>query len=521
MPHSRPDQKAKPSGLDSATEIELKFEFDPADLGRLRDELRRRAARDGERQVLETVYFDTRRFALKDAGVSLRVRRLGRRRVQTIKAGNGATAALFQRAEWEREIDGETPDLAAAAGTALEPFVAGPKPKKIKPVFALRMERHLFRLRQDGSDVEATVDHGVVEAAERSEGLSELELELKQGVPPDLFALAKTLSASLPLRLGLRTKAERGYALLAGKPPGAVKATRLALDPGMTTAAAFQAVGRACLHHLMANEAVLRARRDPDAVHQMRVALRRLRAAISLFGDVVADEARDPLKSELRWIANALGQARDLDVFLAQTLAPVREANPEAPELADLERTLETRREDAYREALSAVTSPRFLALVLDAAAWIETGPWLQAGEAALRDKPVAEFAAKQLARRVKKVRRRGEGLATLDPEARHRVRIEIKKLRYAAEFFEGLFEGKGRTKRRKSFLASLSRLQETLGELNDMAVSEAMAEQHGGPSAGRARELIATAQDERGRDQLAGAVAAYHELAQAEPFWR
>jgi inorganic triphosphatase YgiF len=151
----------------SPTEVELKLELDPADLGRLREELRRRAGRDGKRQSLETVYYDTRRFALKEAGISLRVRRLasGASRPSRPRARG---AGLFARAEWERDIDGAEPDLAAAAGTALEPFVAGPKPKKLRPVFALKVERDLFRLRQDGSDVEASLDQGVVEAMRAS-----------------------------------------------------------------------------------------------------------------------------------------------------------------------------------------------------------------------------------------------------------------------------------------------------------------------------------------------------------------
>jgi len=516
MTERRRRPKAKPP-----TEIELKLELDTADLGRVREELRRRAERDGERQTLEAVYYDTKRFALREAGISLRVRRSGERRIQTIKAGKAAAAGLFQRAEWEREIEGEAPDPAAAAGTALEPFVTGAKPKKIKPVFVLRVERDLFYLRQDRSEVEVTLDEGMVEADSRSEPVSELELELKRGAPPDLFALAKALSENLPVRLGIRTKAERGYALLEGKPLEVVKAAAVALTPEMTTAEAFQAIGRACLQHLIANEAVLRARRDPDAVHQMRVAMRRLRAAISLFGDVVEDEERDRLKEELRWMSNRLGEARDLDVFLGKTLAPVRERHPEAQELAELAASLEAKRDEAYVEARAAATSPRFRALVLDTTAWIETGAWLSAGDASPREMPIKTFAEKQLSRRAKKVRRRGAGLETLDAETRHRVRIEIKKLRYAAEFFSGVFGGKGRAKRLKAFLSTLAHLQETLGDLNDMAVSRDMTAGHAGDGPDRARELIEQAQAARGEARLEEAVAAYRAFTEAEPFWR
>jgi triphosphatase len=500
---------------DASAEIELKLELDAPDLGRLREALRRCAGAKGKRQKLETVYYDTPRQVLKDAGVSLRVRRIGKRRIQTIKAGNGAAAGLFSRAEWEREIDGEEPDLAAALGTALEPFVAEGKAKRIKPLFALKVERDLFRIRDGGSAFEATVDEGVVEAKERMEPLCELELELKRGAAPDLFRFAKVLAEIVPLRLGIRTKAERGYALVDAKPPKAAKARPLALKPGLTTAAAFQAVGRACLHHLMENEAVLRRLgRDPDAVHQMRVAMRRLRAAISLFRDVTADAGRESVKTELKWIANALGAARDLDVFLGKTLGPLRDANPGAADLSELAAAIEARRDKAYDKALEAVASPRFRALVLDTAAWIETGAWLGTGHPALRDRPVEAFAAKELSRRAKKVSRRGAGLEHLDPEARHRVRIEIKKLRYAAEFFASLFDGKAKTKRRKSFLSALERLQDVLGDLNDIAVSGEIV-------SGEAGIRVVEAQTSRFDERLRAAVSAYRDFSETEPFWR
>ncbi len=507
------DESPASPKAETPAEVELKLELDPEHLERLRDELRRRAGGKGRRQRLETTYYDTPRLALKAAGVSLRVRRIGKRRLQTIKAGHGA-AGLFDRAEWEREVAGDEPDLTAAEGTALAPLVSGEKRKKITPVFSLKVGRDVFQLREGRSVFEATVDEGVVEAQARSEPLCELELELRRGARPDLFSVARSLATAVPLRLGVRTKAERGYALLDGKAPKAVKAKPVALTPGTTTAAAFQAIGRACLVHLMSNEAVLRVRRDPDAVHQMRVAMRRLRAAISLFRDVVADAGRDALKGELKWISNALGEARDIDVFLAKTLRPMRQRNPDDTELSELAASCESRREKAYGRALEAVASPRFRALALDAAAWIETGAWLEGGDAALRDRPIEAFAAKELSRRAKKVRQRGVNLARLDPETRHRLRIEIKKLRYAVEFFAGLFKGKGRAKRLKAFHAALERLQDALGELNDIAVSQRMA-------AGRAGDLVARQQATLTEDRLREAVAAYRDLSQAEPFWR
>ena len=168
----------------------------------------------------------------------------------------------------------------------------------------------------------------------------------------------------------------------------------------MTTAAAFQAIGRACLHHLMSNERVLSETRDPEVVHQMRVAMRRLRAAISLFKDVLADERRDAIRSELKWISNELGAARDLDVFIAKTLEPVRKKHPDEPGLEFLVRSFQEQREQAYDRALAAVASQRFRTLVIDTAAWIEAGSWVMAGEGLERAKPVEVLLPSELARR-------------------------------------------------------------------------------------------------------------------------
>ena len=121
----------------------------------------------------------------------------------------------------------------------------------------------------------------------------------------------------------------------------------------------------------------------------MRVAMRRLRAAISLFKDVLADERRDAIRNELKWISNELGAARDLDVFIGKTLEPVRKKHPDEPGLESLVRSFQEQREQAYDRALAAVASQRFRTLVIDTAAWIEAGSWVMAGEGLERAKPV------------------------------------------------------------------------------------------------------------------------------------
>jgi CHAD domain-containing protein len=171
------------------------------------------------------------------------------------------------------------------------------------------------------------------------------------------------------------TKAERGYEALAALPPQRVKAEDIVLDEEMSNAAAFREIAASCLRHLVANERVLRQRRDPEAVHQMRVALRRLRAAISLFKDMVSDERVEAVKDELRCITGVLGEARDLDIYIAKVLEPARE---EAPDDEGIRRAIaeaEAKREKAYDAVQAALRARRYGAAILAVAAWVEAGP--------------------------------------------------------------------------------------------------------------------------------------------------
>jgi inorganic triphosphatase YgiF len=345
--------------------------------------------------------------------------------------------------------------------------------------------------------------------------LAEVELELKRGQPAALFGVARTLAEAARLRLSFKAKSERGYDLLSGERPKPTKAEPLRLSPGMTSGEAFQAIGRSCLRQYVANEAVLRRERNPDAVHQMRVALRRLRAAVTLFKDAVADGERDAVRGELKRMADELGPARDLDVFIAKTLKPARERHGDDPEFGALLADYEGRREAAYGRALRGVASGDFARSVLRTAAWIEAGDWLSSEDVrAARERPVEAHAAAELDRRWRKVRRRARGLRRLSPEARHAIRIEIKKLRYAAEFFASLFGEAGRAKRRKAALSTLETLQEVLGDLNDIAVGAA-------ETATGALAALQAEQAARVEPLLAEVKEAARALRDAEPFWR
>lgn len=437
-------------------EVELKLEADPADLDRLADAaVLRDAALVAKSQV--ATYFDTPAQALRTAGLSLRIRRTGERRVQTVKAGGSAAAGLFARPEWEREVAGDTPELDAAGGP-IASLIPPAALSAIAPAFTMAVTRRTGLVRHAGALIEVVLDAGTITAANREAPIGEAELELKEGEPAALFALARALAAVAPLRLGVRAKSERGYALMDERAPRAIKAGALELAADATAAEAFAAIAGACIRQFRLNEAILLTRREPDALHQARVALRRLRSALSIFKPMLADERLEVMRGELRWLAATLGDARDLDVLAPRVEAALRPA-------------LEAARAGAYEAVEAALHSARARGLMLDLSEWIAIGRWRVAPcEPELCDQPASRFAAETLDRLRRRMRKRGRDLEKLSDEARHEVRILAKKLRYASEFFAGLFTGKAQVRRARRFLAALEDLQKHLGELNDIA---------------------------------------------------
>src|SRR5215813_8110857 len=268
-------------------ELELKLELPPASLRQLGKLSFVRKGKARPRRTSEvSVYFDTPKQKLRKHGVMLRVRRIGERYIQTIKAGGNGS--LFDRDEWEAEIAGPEPDLDLAAGTALEPLIGRKLRRKLRPVFETRVSRTVYPIADKQREIELTVDRGKIDAGDRSVPLCELELELARGDQTELFRIARELAGVLPAQLAFKSKAERGYALIEQAQDAPVKSARVHLAPGMNTRTAFAAIARACLKQTVGNEPAL-LKGNPEAVHQMRIGVRRLRAAISLHGELLGD----------------------------------------------------------------------------------------------------------------------------------------------------------------------------------------------------------------------------------------
>lgn len=482
-------------------ELELKLEFDPADRERLESALPLKAA-DVETSRLVSTYFDTPAEDLRDAGWSLRVRRQGRRRTQTLKAAGTPAAGMFARTEYERPVKGDRPQLDDESGPlALE--VGAGLLDRIAPVFVTDVQRTVRRIDGAGANIELAVDDGEVRAGRRAERLSEVELELRGGAPQAMFDLARQLNEQAPLRLGVRSKAERGYALAAGAPRAATKAEPVRLDPDGHAGDAFRAIARACMRHFRLNEALLLESGEAEPLHQARVGLRRLRCAFSLYKPLLADDGTAGLlRAELRWLAAALGEVRNLDVLIPRCTGVARDR-------------LAAARDRTFDHVRAELASARTRLLMIDLTEWLALGAWRTRPADPLRlHRHVLPFARDLLDARRDRLRRRGKGLAGLDDAHRHKVRIEAKKLRYAAEFFGSLFtDGKAR-RRHQRFLDAIETLQDRLGELNDLVVGPGVLAKFGidatMPRSGKNRRR-------RLRDK---AEAACDALIKAKCFW-
>ncbi len=265
---------------------------------------------------LRSVYFDTDDGDLSRARAALRVRSVDGGFVMSLKRAASGDRGAFERKESEVASPSAQPDLSLFDEETRREVTGLTGSKPLAARFGSEIRRAARTIEKDGAAIEVAFDDGFLFAGAARQAAAEIELELKSGPPVALFDLGLELVEAFPVRLGLMSKAERARALIASEPPEPVHAAAIDLRRGMTLGDAIGAVIRGCLAHFLGNLPALEAGDRVEAVHQMRVAMRRLRSAMDLFGRTVPTLELDALRAEARRIGIVLGQARDWDVLV-------------------------------------------------------------------------------------------------------------------------------------------------------------------------------------------------------------
>ncbi len=241
------------------------------------------------------------------------------------------------------------------------------------------------------------------------------------------------------------------------------KAQAIPLAADCQTLASFRKIAFSCLDHLEGNLQGVLNSDDPEFIHQMRVSTRRLRAAIRLFAPRLPPDFFDELLPPLRQLMDHLGKVRDLDVLLAEIAMPVVHALPDEPRLAALIKAVTKREHEARKAALRYLRSASYVRLMRLATELLHHPSFVER----VAEETIASFATDRLKRLRKKVLELAKTARMDNPASLHRLRIGIKRLRYALEFFGALFHS-GKALRR--LLRQLGALQNDLGQLNDLA---------------------------------------------------
>ncbi|WP_018077425.1 CYTH and CHAD domain-containing protein [Thiobacillus denitrificans] len=451
-------------------EIELKLALLPQRVAAF-TKLMARQRNAPVQEELITRYFDTPDFSLSALGVAVRVRRAGRHWLQTLKTEGERHGGLSRRPEYEMPISRSKPDWEKFPPEA-RALVPEALRAQLVVVFETRFNRTAWLIdNHGGAEIEVALDVGEVRAGRRSQPICEIELELRAGQPDALFVLAQGWARRLDCVPLDDSKADRGVRLARGEETTPAKSAPLALDGGMRVEDGFAAICQACVTQFLANLPGVLASDDIEYVHQARVALRRLRAALRLYRDVCA--VPDALLADLRALAAALGSARDWDVLCGETLPAI------APHYADAAawqrgwQALEAHRAGVRAAMRVALAQAHPGAWLLAFQRWLLQRGWRAAAETQrfVQLSPLKKWARRALQKGHRPIVRGARKFGQLQPEQRHALRIAIKRQRYAAEFFQELFARSGQVR----YQAVLRDAQDSLGRANDARVASGL----------------------------------------------
>ncbi|MFM1816181.1 MAG: hypothetical protein RLZ98_2876 [Pseudomonadota bacterium] len=463
---------------------------------RRRSRLRQLSVSEPATRKRLTVYYDTPDLDLHRAGLSLRVRREGRRWVQVLSLAPPEHGGSNETAEIECPVASAVPEFTRVpdrpARQRLKEVLAG---RRLSPVFETDVWRTTRRLAVNGKIVvDLAVDRGEIRAGRHRRLINEVELAIDPASADSVLHAAEILFGDQPVARVEQTRTELGYALL--KIGGNVSASvvprrraKVVISPEMDARGALAAVALPNCVQVLENWDRTLCSCDPSGPHQMRVALRRLRTAIRLLRGALDTPELRRFATEARDLARIVGRLRDADVFIMEICEPATAHGKDA-----LSSSLHAYRETTRADVRSALADRRWARFRLKCMFFEQLVATAEGGMSG-----VEALSRKALSKSWRRVKDWGRRIDVLTIDERHEMRKDMKSLRYATEFFMGLYlEDKT-----APFLKQLKRLQDVFGYLNDVA------------TAARIPEVLPT--DARYARQAAGEVLAWHETRAAE----
>ena len=340
------------------------------------------------------------------------------------------------------------------------------------------------------------------------------QIELKLGPQEEIFPPKRfTPPALVDSRMKTRSH------------PSAVKARAAILPRDIPSEDAFRLTLLQCQWHIAANISAVVEAREIEGLHQMRVGFRRLRVAFTSFGKHFRNSDLDMLKDRARRMAENLGPARDLDVFMEELLEPAAKANGAVESFELLRSRANDARRTAWDFAATHVLSPSFAAFMADLNSAVERRIWLDgAKDNSPFDQPAQELAEKVLNHRLRTANKKARRLNDASDEQIHHLRIALKKLRYTGEFFAPLYEKRGV----EEFDKRLSKMQDSLGAVHDVVVARetlarltAGANDHSDSGISFAAGIVYGWHLDRATHIFKKSVKRWKKFSRTEPFWK
>ncbi len=510
--------RARKKTTEPPVEVELKFQLMPESEAILRaDDIFGPAAL---RVHQITTYHDTPDSLLRAAGLTLRIRDENGDFVQNVKSRDAGTGLASSRLEWEWPVTNGAPDVGKLTGVAELAALAENIADRLEPVIVTDVWRTRRLLELDnGTEAEASLDIGSIVSGDKSEPVCEMELELKHGPMAPLYRIAIRLAATTPMWISAQSKAARGWSLRNAQGCGATTLRKQSIGNDVTAAAGLRQIIGALLGHLTANGAPTLSG-DPEALRQMRGALRQLRAVFRLFRPLLNKRDVARYSVSLQQFAQIFGAARDWDVFCLQTLPALMTDLPQH-NWTDLLALANAKRTDVHFAVQGAICGQDFTLLILQLALWAETTVAVPPdNETKQLTKRLSDIAPVLLDSFAEKARQAGRHPSRQSMPALHDFRKALDRLNAAIRFLGSTYPAH----RVKAYSKRSDAVRDIIGAANDAEVTKALS--HDLAADGSAEMLasikaLGTWADQRQDQVLTDLKQAARKFRTASEFWQ